>query len=42
MEKSKRLFQVFVVLVMLFGVMGNLPQAHAQTEEAVVVVRDLT
>ena len=41
MTKLKTLFQVLVVAVMLFGVMGSYQQAQAQTM-AVVVVRDLT
>jgi len=41
MTKFKTLFQVLVVAVMLFGVMGGYQQAQAE-EAAVVVVRDLT
>jgi len=41
MKQFKSLFQVLVVLVMLFGVMGTGQLAQAQTS-AVVVVRDLT
>ena len=41
MKQFKSLFQVLVVLVMVFGVMGTGQLAQAQTS-AVVVVRDLT
>ena len=41
MTKFKNLFQVLIVAVMLFGVMGSYQQAQAQST-AVVVVRDLT
>lgn len=41
MTKYKNLFQVLVVAVMLFGVMGSYQQAQAQSS-AVVVERDLT
>lgn len=40
MKKFKTLFQVLVVAVMLFGVMGSYQQAQAQSPA--VVVRDLT
>lgn len=41
--KSKRLFQFFVVLAMLFSAMGSIQHVQAQTEDAaVVVLRDLT
>ena len=41
MTKFKTLFQVLIVAVMLFGVMGSYQQAQAQSP-AVVVVRDLS